>query len=215
MTFSITPKEFERQAAQSFTGWGYRIFLVNNDGAALTSASASSAWLVEEVAGNGYVPVTGVVPGGSYNGGTGRFEHTGIEWSFTPSSGSWTVTHRGILLYKRTVANLATAARDGSGTATFTTSAPHGFAVSDSVVVSDATNAGFNGTYTVASVPDWTTFTVALAGALIAQAASAGTAVRSVAEPFVYGFKTYPSPIIIAAPQTRSGTFTFKHGPAA
>ncbi|HXC39453.1 MAG TPA: hypothetical protein VN667_10950 [Burkholderiales bacterium] len=49
----------------------------------------------------------------------------------------------------------------GSGTITFKTSAAHGYTVGDSVTVAGASPTGYNGTYTVLSVPDTLTFTVA------------------------------------------------------
>lgn len=48
-----------------------------------------------------------------------------------------------------------------SNVVTITTSAPHGFAVGDEVIVSGVTDSSFNGTFTVATAPTSTTFTYA------------------------------------------------------
>jgi hypothetical protein len=65
-----------------------------------------------------------------------------------------------------------------SNVATITTSATHGFAVGDYVVVS-AVDATFNGTYLVASVPTSTTFTYAKTATNVTSAAATGSAVVS------------------------------------
>ena len=65
-----------------------------------------------------------------------------------------------------------------SNVATLTTSATHGFAVGDYVVVSGV-DATFNGTYLVASVPTTTTFTYAKTNANVTSAVATGSAVVS------------------------------------
>lgn len=57
-------------------------------------------------------------------------------------------------------ATITNATGDGSAV-TFTTAADHGFSAGDSVVVADVDSTYFNGTYTIATVPSTTTFTVA------------------------------------------------------
>ena len=65
-----------------------------------------------------------------------------------------------------------------SNVATITTSATHGFAVGDYVVVSGV-DATFNGTFLVASVPTTTTFTYAKTASNVTSAAASGSAVVS------------------------------------
>ena len=65
-----------------------------------------------------------------------------------------------------------------SNVATLTTSATHGFAVGDYVVVSSV-DATFNGTYLVASVPTTTTFTYAKTATNVTSAVATGSAVVS------------------------------------
>jgi len=65
-----------------------------------------------------------------------------------------------------------------SNVATLTTSATHGFAVGDYVVVSSV-DATFNGTYVVASVPTTTTFTYAKTATNVSSVAASGSAVVS------------------------------------
>lgn len=58
------------------------------------------------------------------------------------------------------VATITNVVGDGN-LATITTSADHGFSELDTVVIADVVDASYNGTYTVASTPTSTTFTVA------------------------------------------------------
>jgi hypothetical protein len=74
----------------------------------------------------------------------------------------------------RTVSNKALT----SNVATITTSAAHGFAVGDYVVVSSV-DSTFNGTFLVASVPTTTTFTYAKTNANVTSAVATGSAVVS------------------------------------
>jgi hypothetical protein len=66
------------------------------------------------------------------------------------------------------------ASKSGS-TATFTTVAPHGLAAGDRVVVARVGVAGYNGTWTVASVPSATTFTADLGAGNLASSGSIAT----------------------------------------
>jgi len=65
-----------------------------------------------------------------------------------------------------------------SNVATITTSATHGFAVGDYVVISGV-DSTFNGTYLVASVPTTTTFTYAKTASNVTSASATGSAVVS------------------------------------
>lgn len=67
-------------------------------------------------------------------------------------------------------------ARTGT-TATLTTSAAHGFAAGDTVVIAGLTNTALNGTYTIATTPSTTTFTYTTStSGTIASTADSGTA---------------------------------------
>ena len=63
-----------------------------------------------------------------------------------------------------------------SNVATITTSAAHGYAVGDSVVIAGLTTTALNGTYTIASVPSTVTFTFAKTTSNIPSASDSGTA---------------------------------------
>jgi hypothetical protein len=111
------------------------------------------------------------------------------------------------------VANIA-AARWTGGTATITTSAPHGFANGQSVVVSDVTALGYKGTYT-ATVTDSTHFTYPLASdpgpypyvaTMSAATWSGGTA--TVTTSAAHGLSTgYSTTITNASPSAWNGTY--------
>ena len=84
-------------------------------------------------------------------------------------------------LVPHTPATITTAAL-ASNVATITTSAAHRLAAGNTVVIAGASNAAYNGTFQVASVPSDTTFTVAKTNVDIASAAVGGTATRTIWE---------------------------------
>jgi len=67
-----------------------------------------------------------------------------------------------------------------SNIATVTTAIAHGYTVGETIVIAGATNATYNGTYTVASVPTSNSLTFARTNANIGSAVSAGTVSISV-----------------------------------
>lgn len=79
-----------------------------------------------------------------------------------------------ITIPSATVSNKALTAN----VATLTTSAAHGFAAGQQVVVAGV-DAVFNGTYTIASVPSATTFTYTKTNADVVSAAATGTALST------------------------------------
>lgn len=84
-------------------------------------------------------------------------------------------------LVPHTPATITTASLT-SNVATITTSAAHRLAAGNTVVIAGASNAAYNGTFQVASVPSATTFTVAKTNVDIASAAVGGTATRTIWE---------------------------------
>jgi hypothetical protein len=83
------------------------------------------------------------------------------------------------------------ATKSGS-TATYTTVAPHGLAVGDRVVVTGVGVTGYNGAWTVASVPSATTFTANIgAGNLAASGTLAVGATAIKAVPFTVSYPAY------------------------
>jgi hypothetical protein len=103
------------------------------------------------------------------------------DW-IVPVSGIYSFDVRGASAYapaalSATISNTVLLAN----TATITTSAAHGLRLGQGVVISDATNSVFNGTYRIASVPTATTFTYAKTNANITSASSTGTAALYVA----------------------------------
>ena len=71
-------------------------------------------------------------------------------------------------------ASPAGATKSGS-TATFTTMAPHGLVAGDRVIVANVGVAGYNGSWTVASVPGPTTFTANLGGGALGPSGTVAT----------------------------------------
>lgn len=75
-------------------------------------------------------------------------------------------------------------------TATFTTLAPHGLAAGDHVVVANVGVAGYNGNWTVASVPSATTFTANIGGNLADSGTVALGATAAKANAFTVAFSS-------------------------
>ena len=97
------------------------------------------------------------------------------SWAVTgaPTLTTFTFTHTTPTLANRTVTNVALT----TNVATLTTSAAHGFAIGNTVIVSGITNNSgiFNGTYTVTGTPTTTSFTYAKTNTNIGSAAATGT----------------------------------------
>lgn len=77
-----------------------------------------------------------------------------------------------------TAATITTAAL-ASNVATITTAAAHGLVAGNAVTIAGASNAVYNGDFTVASAPSSTTFTVAKTNVDVASATVGGTATRT------------------------------------
>jgi hypothetical protein len=97
---------------------------------------------------------------------TGWIEVVGAELSTTPATysiprlGKFTVT--GEWFYPLSLPfTLTTGTAWAANVTTYTTTAAHGLAVGSTVQIDGATPTGYNGTYTIVSVPTTTTFTVA------------------------------------------------------
>jgi hypothetical protein len=101
---------------------------------------------------------------------------------FTGNANSADIVDLGLVVeYATTVSTITKTVSNKaltSNVATITTSATHGFAVGDYVVVSGV-DATFNGTYLVASVPTTTTFTYAKTATNVTSAVATGSAVVS------------------------------------
>jgi hypothetical protein len=211
MPLQYTNAELERQAAATFNGLGYRMFLANDTSGLLTGASLATAWLGVEVSGSGYAPVTGVLSGGALNTGNGRWEQPEITWGFEASGIGFTFTHRCLLL--STISTLAIeSVAVASNVATVVTTTPHGFAVGDSVVIDAATRNTFDGTRTVASVPAWDSFTFALTATNLSTTAETGTVVKTTRLPKLTAIEAYSSAQVLAAGQAIGGTTTLGQG---
>jgi hypothetical protein len=211
MPLQYTNAELERQAAATFNGLGYRMFLANDTSGLLTAASLATAWLGDEVSGSGYAPVTGVLSGGALNTGNGRWEQPEITWGFEASGIGFTFTHRCLLL--STISTLAIeSVAVASNVATVVTTTPHGFAVGDSVVIDAATRNTFDGTRTVASVPAWDSFTFALTATNLSTTAETGTVVKTTRLPKLTAIQAYSSAQVLAAGQAIGGTTTLGQG---
>jgi hypothetical protein len=211
MTLVMTPLALERQGKLAFQGYGYKMFLVNDSEATLTEASDATAWEALEVSGNGYTAFTGVVANGSFNAGTGRWEHPLIEWSFTGTLTGYTFTHRCLLLSRAEAFAIATGAI-ASNVATIETTVAHPFEVGDEIVIAGATG-GFNGTHTVASTPAADSFTFALTAANATSAAIGGTATRFTPEPKLEGIDAYDPEVSLAGGQELTGTLRLVMAP--
>ena len=111
------------------------------------------------------VTITGATPS-NYNGtvtisavpDANHFSYSITETPPTTASGSYTATR---VQNAVSVTSLTRGAPNGSGVAvvTATTSAAHGFSAGQSITISGAAGSQYNGTVTIASVPNSTSFT--------------------------------------------------------
>lgn len=91
LTFTVTPKELERQAAAVFHAKPYRVFLALRQDTGLGVGSTSAAWAAEKLtASNGYADVTGTLASGTYNTNTAAFELPAVTATFTASGAGFT-----------------------------------------------------------------------------------------------------------------------------
>jgi hypothetical protein len=97
----------------------------------------------------------------------GWIEVVGAELGATPATftiprlGKFTVTGDWFYPKLPTIFSLATGTAWSANVTTYTTAATHGLSVGSQVTISGASPTGYNGTYTVVTVPTTTTFTVA------------------------------------------------------
>lgn len=211
MPLQYTTAELERQAATTFNGLGYRMFLANDTSGLLTAASLATAWIAAEVSGGGYAPVTGVLSGGALNTNNGRWEQSTITWSFEATGAGFSYTHRCLLL--STISTLAIeSVAVTSNVATVVTTTPHGFQVGDSVVIDAATQNVFDGTRTVVSVPEWDSFTFALTASNLSTTAQTGTVVKTTRSPKLTAIEASSGVQALAAGQSRGGTTKLGQG---
>lgn len=117
----------------------------------------------------------GIVGAGNEPGGIGAFEYR-FDASDGDTSrageGTKAVTHSET--FTTLIADSPTGATESGATVTITTTMNHNLAVGNSVTIAGVTEAGYNGTFTVASVPTDTTFTYESATSGLA-ASGAGT----------------------------------------
>lgn len=88
LTATITPAELVRQARLVYETLPYEVFLVDNSTAGLGVNDTYADWKAEEVSGNGYAAITGVLGYGTYNSVTQRYEIPPLVCTFTAAGGS-------------------------------------------------------------------------------------------------------------------------------
>ena len=133
----------------------------------------------------------------------GRWEYpVASERPYAYARGSWAPTGlKGFYnWHKESTKTISNSYRTGT-TVTLTTSAVHGFAVGQSVVISGTSNAPLHGTYTIVSVPTTTTFTyTTTTSGTITSAADAGSAVRQPGYEAVTDFASQGSTTVYNVP---------------
>jgi len=102
---------------------------------------------------------------------------TATERPYAYARASWAPTGRkGFYTWHGDLSATVTNVALTSNVATITTSAAHGFAAGDTVVVADLTNTDLNGTFTIVAAPTTTTFTYAKTASDITSTSDTGTA---------------------------------------
>lgn len=90
ITTTISQAELARLAAAAYEGLPYRICLALNGASGLTANSTVAEWDAEELSGNGYTRVEGVIGTGSWDSTDLRYEMPVIDAEFQASGGSLT-----------------------------------------------------------------------------------------------------------------------------
>ena len=144
------------------------------------------------------VTIAGLTPAG-YNG-TYTIASVSSSTSFTyfnATTGLTPTTTAGTVILNAGTAFIpaTTGATESGNVVSITTAAPHGFIVGQSVTIAGLTPAGYNGTFTVASVPTTTTFTYVDTNSGLTATTTTGTAVLA----------TGVVPIPSAFPATETG----------
>jgi YVTN family beta-propeller protein len=126
--------------------------------------------------------------GSDATSGGGTAYNTGVKWFVNDVEGGnttvGTITIGGLytaptVLPSATTATIASSGiKRASGTVTVTTTADHNLLPGQTILVSGVTDTGFNGTFTISTVPTSTTFTYTQAGS---DATSGGGTVTSIA----------------------------------
>jgi hypothetical protein len=102
---------------------------------------------------------------------------SGANSDITSLSGMTTVLTTVQGGHGKTISRTISAVTRSSDVSTITTSAAHGFVANDTVTVAATTNTGFNGTFTIDTVPSSTTFTYAQVASNVSPVVDTGTAV--------------------------------------
>jgi hypothetical protein len=102
---------------------------------------------------------------------------SGANSDITSLSGMTTVLTTVQGGHGKTISRTISAVTRSSDVSTITTSVAHGFVANDTVTVAATTNTGFNGTFTIDTVPSSTTFTYAQVASDVSPVVDTGTAV--------------------------------------
>src|SRR5947207_1864882 len=164
---------------------------------------------------NGFTIPNGALTDEYFNNSIGGTTATGNAIYCGPQGGSsqgelFNVSFAG---KSATIAGSPVGATEAGTTVTITTTAAHGFVAGQTVVISGVAVAGYNGTFTITSVPTATTFryTAATSGLAASGACTAVEKLSTVNPPFL---STLSASAIAAAPKsTSSQPVTFTNGP--
>jgi hypothetical protein len=89
LTFSISPKELERQSALSFEGRTLYVMLCNVAETGYDKNSTVADWQSTEVTGNGYIRWSGILEIGSYNLSNSSYDIPSVFAEFSASSAGY------------------------------------------------------------------------------------------------------------------------------
>jgi hypothetical protein len=203
LTASLSQKELERVAQLAYEGYAVRVSLANDAGATLDAEDTVAAWDALKVSGSGYADFRSTIGTGTYDVGDQRYELPTFDAEFTATTTGYIFTNIYTVLGTYNTFDIDTAALT-SNVATITTTAAHGFSVSDLVLISGATDTDYNGYHVIATTPTTTSFTFSLASADKASASSDGTAATITEETHPHSVLTETPAINLAAGQVQT-----------
>lgn len=211
LTLSLSPQEFQRVSVAAYEGRRMYVFLANLAAEGYNSSSTVAAWETLKPSGNGYTDYKELTAVGSYDTSDQRYEQGGqvtgggfIDALFSASSAGVGYTYNTVVVVVQDNVNennLAYVLIENN-VATITTEDEHGLSPGDEIVIENAVNSIFNGTFSIVTCPTPSSFTFNLTAANISSTASTGTVKKFTSNTYPHSIFSESPSVTIAPGQT-------------
>lgn len=202
LTLTLSTGEFQRVSAAAYEGRRVYVFLANMGNEGYSAQTGVTTWETLKISGNGYADHKELLAVGSYDSSDQRYEQGGqttgggfIDAEFSASSAGVGYTYNTVVvaIQDNVKQNNLAYVLIQDNVATVTTQSAHGLSPGDEVVIENAVNSVFNGTFSILACPTTTTFTFNLTAANISSTASTGTVKK-------FASNVYPHSIFSESP---------------